>query len=419
MNIHFIGCLGASMSALADLTRSFGHNVTGSDRNLFGHDPKNIEGKDLVVYTNAVKDDNPELAAARRAKIKTVERAQYLADIAKNYSESVAVAGCHGKSTTTAMTGAALYSLDPTVHVGAADASKIGGTRVFVTEACEYNRSFLKLSPTVAAVLNVAYDHPDCYKTERELEESYARFISNAETAVVNGDDEFLSKFDCLKFGCGGDNFYRAENIATENGLRSFDFYAGKKNSARVELSIHGAHNVYNALAAMSIAHILGVPPSSAAEGVKSFRGIARRFEYRGYAHGKAVYTDYAHHPDEIAATIASARELYDSVTVVFQPHTYSRTAALYKETADSLSAADTVILAPIFAAREKPIVGVSSALIADALLSHGKTATLASSIEDAAKLAALPGDDAVIFTGAGDIDKAADIFTGNAPSND
>lgn len=394
-----------------DLTKSLGFYVSGSDRELSGHAPENIKNADLVVYTNAVKNDNCELKAARERGIKTVERAQYLADISAHYGKCVAIAGCHGKSTTTAMTGAALFSLDPTVHVGAAGASKIGSKSVFVTEACEYNRSFLKLSPSVGVVLNAAYDHPDCYKTEDELRESYAQFIGKANKALVNGDDEFLFGFDCKKFGLKSNNYYRAENVAKNNGLRAFDFFAGDKILARVELSVCGDHNVYNALAAMSVAHTLGIPADVAAAGIKNFRGISRRFEYLGDAHGKNVYTDYAHHPDEIAATISAAKELYRSVTVAFQPHTYSRTAALFKEEAAALSNADTVIVAPIFAAREKPTDGVSSELLLGELISRGTSATLSRSLEETAELCEKTDDEAVIFMGAGDINKAAETF--------
>lgn len=395
-----------------DLTKSLGFFVSGSDRALSGHDPENVKNADLVVYTNAVKNDNCELKAARELGVKTVERAQYLADISARYEGCVAIAGCHGKSTTTAMTGAALFSLDPTVHVGAENASRIGSKSIFVTEACEYNRSYLKLSPSVGVVLNVAYDHPDCYKTEDELRGSYAQFISRAKIPLVNGDDEFLSCFDCKKFGLKDHNHYRAENVSESNGLRSFDFSADGKTLARVELSVHGEHNVYNALAAMSVAHTLGIPADSAAAGIKKFRGISRRFEYLGSSHGKEVYTDYAHHPDEITATVSAAKEIYRSVTVAFQPHTYSRTAALFKEEATALMNADTVIVAPIFAAREKPINGVTSELLVNELISRGKAAVLSGSLEETAELCAETNDEAVIFMGAGDITEAAEAFT-------
>lgn len=394
-----------------ELAASFGHTVSGSDRDLLGHDPKNVTGSDLVVYTNAVKQDNCELKEAKKLGIKTVERAEFLGDLSRLYDKCVAVSGCHGKSTSTAMTGAALEFLSPTVHVGALGASKIGGRDIFVTEACEYNKSFHFLSPDIGVVLNVAYDHPDFYKTEAELKSAYLKFIKNSETPLVNGDDPYLSKTGGISFGLEKNNFYRAEKLSSKNGLYSFDFTAGGKKLARAELSVHGKHNVYNALAALSVSHLLDVPMDSAIAAIKNFGGIARRFEYLGKAHGKAVYSDYAHHPDEITATITAAHEIYKSVAVVFQPHTYSRTAALFKETAAALYSAETVILAPIYAAREKQIEGISSEIITDELFMLGKCADLASSLDEAANIAINAGAEAVIFMGAGDVTKAAEKF--------
>ena len=394
-----------------NLSESLGHVVSGSDRDLIGHDPQNVIGADLVVYTNAVKNDNCELSEAKKLGIKTVERAKFLAELSRLYDKCVAVAGCHGKSTATAMTGAALASLYPTVHVGASGASKIGGKDIFITEACEYNKSFHFLSPDIGVVLNVAYDHPDFYKTERALKNAYLKFIKNSAASLVNGDDLFLKKIDCLNFGLNENNYYRAENISNKGGLYSFDFTADGKTLTRVRLPVHGRHNMYNALAALSVSHMLGVEADKAASEIERFKGIARRFELLGTFHGKVVYSDYAHHPDEIKATISAAHEIHKTVTVVFQPHTYSRTAALFKEEAAALIGAESVILAPIFAAREMNTDGISSDLIADEMFMLGKRAECALSLEDAAESARLTNDEAVIFMGAGDITEAADKF--------
>lgn len=398
------------MRALGELAHSFGHTVTGSDRALGEHSPENVKGCDLVVYTNAVAPDNCELAAARAAGIPTIERAEYLGEISRAYGTVVAFAGCHGKSTATAMTGAALTSLYPTVHVGAVGASKIGSKRIFVTEACEYNRSFLHLKPDIGVILNIGYDHPDCYPTKAALFDAYRSFAAACKTLIVNGDDAACQTLSQgITFGLDKKNTYTAENISSENGYRSFDFTVKGMRKRRITLPVPGEHSVCNALAALAVADVLGV--NDAAIGIEKFCGVPRRFERLGFAFGKTVITDYAHHPSEIAATIKTAREMFPSVAVVFQPHTYSRTAALLVGFAESLAAADTVILAPVFAAREKPVPGISSHSICRALIDGGKDAYCFDSFPEIINVCKKLREKCVIFMGAGDIDAAAKRF--------
>lgn len=410
MNIHFVGINGVSMRALADLAASRGHNVTGSDRDTGGHDGRNVTDCDLVVYTNAVPEDNCELTAARRLGIPTIERATYLGELSRSFGKTIAVAGCHGKSTATAMLGKAFSDRNPTVHVGVAGGSTLGGRSFFVTEACEYNKSFLHLSPDLGVVLNLGYDHPDCYADGAAVERAFSEFCANCKTTLVNGDDA-RCKTLCEKpvtFGLGKDNTYRAENIKSENGCRSFTFVTPKRRAA-VGLSVAGGHNVYNALAALAAADLCGIGGATAIKGVGGFGGIPRRFERKCIAYGKTVITDYAHHPDEISATLDVAREIFPSVAVVFQPHTYSRTRALLDGFAAALGKADTVILAPIFPARETDDLGVSSHDIAKLLRERGKRAYCFDTMPEITLACKTLTEKAVIFMGAGDIDKAAD----------
>lgn len=411
MKIHFVGCNGVSMRALARLAESRGHIVTGSDSALNGHDEKNVYGADLVVYTNAVKDDNCELVYAKNHGIPVIERAEYLGEISKTYRTVIAVSGCHGKSTTAAMLGRAFSPRGGTVHVGVAGGSRVGRDDYFITEACEYRAGFLHLSPDIGVVLNVQFDHPDFYKNEDEVFSAYKSFCARCKKTIVNGDDEACVRLSDspVTFGLNEKNDYRAVNVTNDYGRRSFTL-TGKRR-ARVELSAVGEHNVYNALAAIAAASECGLSMTEILPAVSGFTGISRRFERKGIAFGKTVLTDYAHHPAEIDATIRTAREMFPSVAVVFQPHTYTRTRALMDEFARSLAAADTVILAPVFSAREKPIFGVTSQALCVKTAQLNRRAycfDCPSEIIDKCKSLR---EKALIFMGAGDINTYADMF--------
>ena len=411
MKIHFVGISGVSMQALASFAASRGHTVTGSDNSISGHDPKNVDGADLVVYTCAVPPDNCELVRAKELKIPTVERAVYLGEIAATYGKVIAIAGCQGKSTTTAMTGAALSPHLPTVHVGVSGGSVVGSDRFFVTEACEYKSNFLHLTPDVGVILNVGYDHPDYYHTEEQLINAYKRFAAKCKTVIVNGDDEATMSLckDPVTFGTGEKCDYRAVDIKNENGYRSFKL-AGRKQ-AFVRLAVPGAHNVYNALATIAAADVCGIRLAEILPNIAKFSGIPRRFERKGVAFGKSVFTDYAHHPAEIAATIKTAKEIFPSVAVVFQPHTFTRTKSLMDEFAESLSAADTVILAPIFSARENPIEGITSHALCRKIVEQKEKAYCFDTFAEIVEHTKSVREAAVIFMGAGDINCAADLF--------
>ena len=412
MKIHFVGINGVSMRALAELVVSFGHTVSGSDASLSGHDAHNVDDADLVVYTNAVPQDNVELLRAHFLGIPTIERAAYLSEVAANYNDVIAVAGCHGKSTTAAMLGAATSLLNPTLHVGALGASHVGGRKLFITEACEYKGSFLNLKPDIAVILNIGFDHPDYYRDKAAVIEAFKCFAQNAHTVIANGDDDACGIFgDCITFGTKEGNIYRAVDIETSGGYRAFTLYVRGKRAARVSLSVAGAHNVYNALATLAAADACKIPIVSAARNIGTFHGVPRRFERKGIAYNKSIFVDYAHHPDEIAATIKTAREIFPSVAVVFQPHTYSRTKALFDEFVDALSLADSTILAPIYSARETDNLGISSEALAAAIISRGNRSQYCDSISSAVESAKLLPEKALIFMGAGDIDRGAEML--------
>lgn len=418
MKIHFVGVSGVSMRALSRAAASRGHTVTGSDNTLCGHDPRNVEGCDLVVYTNAVPPSNPELVRAKELGIPVIERAAYLGELSKTYNTVVAVAGCHGKSTVTSMIGAAFTGRNATVHVGVKDGSHIGGDKYFITEACEYRASFLHLRPDIGVVLNVQYDHPDFYRNEKELVGAYERFCGNCSAVLVNGDDE-TARGLCdspVTFGLGANNDYTAENITDNNGFRAFTFNDKRRGKhARVELSVAGEHNVYNALAAIAASCECGLTLTEILPRLRRFTGIARRFERKGIAFGKTVFTDYAHHPTEIASAIKTAKEIFPSVAVVFQPHTYSRTQSLMDDFAGSLALADTVVLAPVFSARENPIDGVSSHALCRKIVQQKDRAYCFDTFAEIVEYCAALKEKAVIFMGAGDIDKAADMMIRNS----
>lgn len=399
------------MRALADFAASRGNTVTGSDRLIGGHDEKNVEGCDLVVYTNAVHSDNCELLHAKELGIPIIERAEYLGELSRTYGKVIAVAGCHGKSTTTAMLGSVFSQRAATVHVGVADGSRVGADKYFITEACEYRESFAHLTPDIGVVLNVQYDHPDYYTTEDMLITAYKRFCGNCKTVIVNGDDEICRSL-CNKyitFGTSAGCDYRAIDIHNDNGRRSFTLVG--KRRARVNLSVIGEHNVYNALGSIAAACEAGMTLTEALPGLNRFRGIPRRFERKGIAFGKTVITDYAHHPTEIAATISSAREIFPSVAVVFQPHTYTRTESLMDGFVSALSLADTVILAPIFSAREAPADGVTSHALCRKIVENKEKAYCFDTFTEIVEYCKGLTEKAIIFMGAGDINKAADIF--------
>ena len=416
MRVHFIGDKGVSMRTLRTITARLGHETSGSDLTTGGHDPNNVKGANLVVFTGAISADNPELSAARENGVPTIERSEYLAAIAASFGRVIAIAGSHGKTTATALTAAATACLNPTVHIGGEYAGG-DGNEYFITEACEFRRSFLMLAPDVGVILNADLDHTDCYKTEAEAVEAFLAFGRRCRKLCINGDDPRLGidHPDKITFGLGENCDVRAVGLCADGENRySFSLFCLGVNMGRLELSLVGRHNVYNALAAASVALGEGVSMSEIARAFVGFKGVARRMETLGYVRGARVIADYAHHPTEIRALIASLRPRARLI-VVFEPHTYSRTRDLFDKFATCFRGADEVVFLPVFAAREKT-GEVTSVDLYNAVSKTMPARYFGSYAEAENYLFGEVGEgDIVVFAGAGTIYSAAADFVKRA----
>ena len=434
--VHFVGIAGAGMSALAELYVRRGVTVTGCDTTSaaasdlerlgihmsHGHDPSHVEGASEVVVTSAVRRDHPELERARSLGIPVTRRAEALGK-AVSSGRLVGVAGTHGKTTTTVMTTQALKAagLDPTGIVGGRVGAwngnlSEGGEDLFVVEADEYDRSFHALAPTVAVVTNMEADHLDIYPGGiDEIREAFAHYIRGARVVVLCADDRGATSIptpstaEVIRYGTvSEDARLVATAIESVNGGSRFDcFYDGQK-LGDVELAVPGTHNIRNALAAIASGLALGATVPSMRSGLAAFTGVERRFQRIGEANGITIIDDYAHHPTEIEATLQAARTAFAGrrIVAVFQPHLYSRTRDFYQEFATALSGADDVFLCDLYPAREQPMEGVSSALIAGRMREKGKAPAWEGSRDDAAQAVASRAkkNDVVITIGAGDI---------------
>ena len=396
--IFFSGVLGSSLSSLAYMSCIYGYRVAGSDSGENGeirkrlesvgvsvyptHSAENLNGYDVLVYSSAISDDNPEMLQARKNGMTVLSRAEFLGGIISEYGERIGVSGTHGKSTVSGMLSDIFLAdgRDVTAIIGAESISLGGALRLgqgdtVIYEACEYRRAFLDLLPTLAVVLNIEREHVDCYPTLDDSVASYGEFVKNAGACVLDLDCEgcralrkTLSGKEVLTFSLTDKKAdVLAENICSCRGFYSFDVtFVGNKLFS-VKLSVPGLHNVKNALAATAAALLSGVSAESVKRGLMSFKGMRRRLEYVGRCGGADVYDDYAHHPTEIAATLSAVAQLgYERVICAFQPHTYSRTAAFLKEFSEAFSCADEVIFTDIYAAREENVYGVSGRTLAD-----------------------------------------------------
>ena len=454
IHIHFIGIGGISMSGLAKLLNSRGFTISGSDWHssdltkelealgiqvFIGQQKENITNDiDLVVYTAAVKEDNEEFLAAKESNIPLMPRSILLGQIMKQYPHAVGIAGTHGKTTTTSLLSALLLAgdLDPTISVGGVlnligGNLRIGHSDYFIAEACEYTNTFLSLFPTDTIILNIEEDHLDFFKDLAEIRESFANYIALVPehgTTYINGEiDDYLSV--CKKASCHIESYgiseenpspytYTATNIVYNNaGCASFDFIANNQNLGRVQLGLVGRHNVSNSLPAIALALKYGVPMETIQTALPQFHGTKRRFEYKGTKNGFLIYDDYAHHPTEIRATLTSAKQCdHTRIITVFQPHTYTRTKALFHEFADALSLSDVIIMAEIYAARETDTLGVSSKSLAEEIAKKGKEVyhfETFSEIE-AFLLTFCSEGDLLITMGAGDIVSVSDSLICN-----
>ena len=437
---HLVGIGGVSMSPLAEVLHGAGVVVTGSDMNdsaavahlrslginvVIGHLPESVTGADCVIRTAAVHDDNPEIAAALAAGIPVFERAQAWGAIMSHYKNALCVSGTHGKTTTTSMCTHIFLAAqrDPSVMIGGVLPALGAGHRVgkgdtIILESCEYCNSFLSFFPTVAVILNVDADHLDFFKDLEDVKCSFRRFAQLVpDNGFVVADLDDANTMDCVKdlgrtvvtFGLEQGDVHAA-NLSYVNGYGTFDVVARGEKFAHVELSVPGEHNVRNALAAAAAAICLNVPAAAVEEGLKAFGGAGRRFEKKGEYKGAMVYDDYAHHPDELHALLTTVKNLgYQRVVCAFQPHTYTRTAALFDDFVRELKLPDVTVLMEIFAAREQNTLGISSNDLAMKIPGSIYCATLE---EVTAKLAELarPGD-LILTVGAGDIYRAGEML--------
>ena len=442
-DVFFLGAGGIMMSSLALLTKRAGYATRGSDRSrsalteklesagikmFYGHSEQNLgERCGAVVYTVAVSPDNPEYACAERLGIPTISRADYLGYIMTEYKNRVGIAGMHGKSTCTSMCaeiflGAAScgHIVEPTVVSGAEyesmnGAYHLGGHDNFIFEACEYMDSFLDFNPTVAVLLNAEMEHVDYFKSIEQIIDSFAKYASlvgEQGTVIYNIDDENIvesaSRVGAKKisFGLNPRADFTAENIQNGRFPMEFDIVAYGEPLAHVKLASRGVHNIYNALAAAAAAYSCGIEIADIVRGLENFKGAKRRMEYKGIVSGAQIFDDYGHHPTEIGATLEGVRESCDGrVVCVFQPHTFSRTAALADKFADAFKCADRVIFTDIYAAREVNESGISSEKLAEMI---GEKAAYGGDLDSTAAMLkeTIESGDTVIVMGAGDIFK-------------
>lgn len=399
LSVYFIGIGGISMSGLAEILMTEGYQISGSDAHqselterleglgasiFYGQRAGNIpDNLDLVVYTAAIHPDNPEYVEVERRRIPMLSRADLLGQMMRNYRHAVAIAGTHGKTTTTSMLSDILMAgeTNPTITVGGILNSiggniQIGSRDLFVTEACEYTNSFLSFFPTIEVILNIEEDHLDFFKDLNDIRHSFRLFAEKLTddgvliiSSDIDGYEEICRDLPCrlITVGKAPHSTYRAEHITYDELARpSFDLIEHGVCLARVSLSVPGEHNVYNALAAIAAAKVAGVSTEAIVKGMRNFTGTKRRFEVKGELLGITVVDDYAHHPQEIQVTLEAARNYpHKRLWCVFQPHTYTRTKAFLDQFAKALSLADEVILADIYAARETDTLGVSSRDIA------------------------------------------------------
>ncbi len=437
--IHMIGIGGSGMCPLAEILHSKGYILTGSDNNIsdplkriqnlgikvyMGHSGENVKGAELVVYSAAISQDNPELVCAKEKGIPTMERSHLLGALTRYFDNVIGVCGTHGKTTTTSMLTQifVLNDMDPTAVIGGKlpliNSNGIAGkTQNMICEACEFVDTFLQMSPDISVLLNIDNDHLDYFKTMENLVASFKKFVAMSRIAFINGDDKLVS--DAVKdidakiitFGFNNTNMYFADNITASKYGFKFDVFKENKPFVNIEMRVPGRHNVLNALAAIAVADYHSVSPDGIKNALEQFTGAGRRFEFLGEYNGFVLADDYAHHPTEIKATLSAAKALdYSKVTAVFQPFTFSRTALLLNEFIEALKIADKVILMPIMGSREVNTYGISSENIAEGLENCVCVDTFEQVADEVIKNT--NSGELVITMGGGDIYKAAHIIT-------
>ncbi len=439
-HIHMIGIGGISMSGIAEMLKNWGFTVTGSDANFspiirklqrngiyvrIGQDFENLSKADIVVYTAAIKQDDPELLRARYLGIPPVERADFLGKITTCFEDTIGISGTHGKTTTTSMISCCFLraNMDPNIQVGAVLKEingnyRIGNSEYFILEACEYVESFLKFRPKSEVILNIDNDHLDYFKTFENIKTSFIRYVSllpKTGYLVLNADDknclELREHSDAQAVTYGINNEYanfRAKSIRFDkNGFPSFDVYHNGNFYATIKLSVAGVHNVSNALACIAICDSYGIAKMYIKDALAEFAGANRRMEYKGTYNNASIFDDYAHHPTEIIAiSNAIKNKQFGQSWCVFQPHTYSRTKNLLDDFAKALMNFDNIIITDIYAARESNTFNISSQDLVNKINSLGKRAIYISDFNNIANYLKnhVHGDDIIITLGAGTI---------------
>ena len=435
---HLVGIGGVSMRPLGLTLKERGLVITGSDMNssgstadleaqgipvAIGHRAENIEGADCIIRTAAVHNDNPEIAAARAAGIPVFERAQAWGAIMREFSNALCIAGTHGKTTATSMMTHILMAAeaDPTVMIGGflpllGAGHRVGKGDTIVLESCEYCDSFLNFYPTVAVILNIEADHLDYFKDLEDIKKSFRKFAElSRDVVIANGDDpetiSALQGIPFLSFGMGDQNRVHPTGLSTD--FRHFDVVCDGKIYCHVDLNVIGRHNALNALAAAATAWFMGIAPQAVTEGLAGFYGANRRMQHKGTFHGAEIYDDYAHHPGELAATLAAAITIpHNRLIVAFQPHTYTRTHALFDDFVRELKKPDLTIVAEIYAARERNSIGISSRDLVREIPGSIYCETLPD-VTECLRSVIRPGD-VVLTIGAGDIYRAGDALLKN-----
>ena len=436
--IHFVGIGGSGMSPLVEILHTLGYTITGSDNNesdnlkrigklervtvMMGHKAENIREAQMVVYTSAIHPDNPELAAAKAAGIPLIERAKLLGMISKRFSQTVAVAGTHGKTTTTSMISQILLEAekDPTLFIGGRlpliqANGRAGSSETMVCEACEFQNHYLEMEPAISLILNVDADHLDFFGDLDGVIRSFATFAAQTTGKVIyNADDENTRRAlegvpteKLISYGLSPDAEWHAVNAQMKGAYGEYDLFCGERMITHIRLGVPGEHNIGNSVGAAAAATLCGASPAEIAAGLLHFRGAGRRFEILGEFGGVTIVDDYAHHPTEIMATLTTAKQMpFAHVWAVFQPFTFSRTARHLEEFAEALSVADTAVVSDIMGSREVNEWGVSSEQITEKMANGVYVADFAG-ITDYVTAHVQPGD-MVITMGGGDVYKCA-----------
>ena len=440
-NIHMIGIGGVSMSGIAAILKNWGFHITGSDTSnsesvrllldrgikvTIGHNLEDVAASDVVVYSAAVKQTDPEILEAKRLNIPTIERADFLGELTRCYKDTICISGTHGKTTTTSMVSLCFIEAlkDPSIQVGAFlkplnGNYRVGNSEHFVIEACEYVESFLKFSPKAEIILNIDNDHLDYFKTFDNIKSAFIKYVKllpDDGILIINGDDSNcldLSQYTnckCISYGITNKNtdFFAVDIVFNKDGFAEFDVYHHNQFFDRISLSVPGMHNVLNALACIALCTEYGIDKKDIKNALLKFTGAHRRFEFKGKINGIAsVYDDYGHHPTEILATAKSLmNKEYNKSWVIFQPHTYSRTKNLLDDFAKALLNFDNIVILDIYAARENNVYGISSRDLADKISSFGKDAKYIPDFDDCVSYIKenVQKDDIVITLGAGTV---------------